>query len=101
MLLTKATVDHPVTTISSNNCLLPPEPVRIPLDRVHSSASLRPGESFELPLLVQAHQLAPFELATLLVFREVRHFNVSDRLLYSPLSHITGRIRSSLLRLSR
>ncbi|KAG8949630.1 hypothetical protein FRC04_008376 [Tulasnella sp. 424] len=62
--------DHPVTTISSNNCLLPPEPVRIPLDRVHSSASLRPGESFELPLLVQAHQLAPFELATLLVFRE-------------------------------
>ncbi|KAG8910809.1 hypothetical protein FRC00_007502 [Tulasnella sp. 408] len=62
--------EQPPSIVSSNNCLLSPEPIRIPLDRVHSSASLRPGESFELPLLIQAHQLAPFELATLLVFRQ-------------------------------
>ncbi|KIO33692.1 hypothetical protein M407DRAFT_231895, partial [Tulasnella calospora MUT 4182] len=77
----KKSVEHPPSVISSNNCLLSPEPIRIPLDQVHSSASLRPGESFELPLLIQAHQLAPFELATLLVFRQ----DASTSIFYSCL----------------
>ncbi|KAG8904219.1 hypothetical protein FRB99_002083, partial [Tulasnella sp. 403] len=57
-------------TIKSNNKLLPPRPIPLPLEKLHGSLSVVPGESFDIPVIVQAHMLKPLELAVLFVFRQ-------------------------------
>ncbi|KAG8982653.1 hypothetical protein FRB90_006642, partial [Tulasnella sp. 427] len=73
--------DNSPSIVSSPNCLLPPDPVQVPLERLHTSDTLCPGESFELPLLLLTHQPNQFELSALLVFRQ----DASSSVFYSCL----------------
>lgn len=59
------------TVIKSPNKLALPSPWHLSLEQLHSKSSISPGESFDIPLIVQAHAVQPFDLAALVVFRQV------------------------------
>ncbi|EJD55548.1 hypothetical protein AURDEDRAFT_155791 [Auricularia subglabra TFB-10046 SS5] len=56
--------------VSSENTLSPPAPVRIPLDLLHGSESLAPGDTCEVPLVVLAPDLGRQDICLLITFRE-------------------------------
>ena len=58
--------------IDSSNCLSSADPLEVPVEKFHHEAILRPGESLELPLVIQGHAPGTLNVASMFVFREVR-----------------------------
>jgi trafficking protein particle complex subunit 8 len=57
--------------INSQNSLNPLEPIKLPLKTSNNQQILSPGDSIELPVLLQVNHLGPQEVKILLLYREV------------------------------
>lgn len=59
------------TSIITTETLDPPKPIRIPLDKIHTSASLEPGESCTFPIILCATGAGSVLVELFFAFREV------------------------------
>ncbi|TBU62053.1 ER-golgi trafficking TRAPP I complex 85 kDa subunit-domain-containing protein [Dichomitus squalens] len=57
-------------TLQSPNSLAPRRPYRIPIERLHSSPQLAPGDEMQLPFILHAAHHGEQDLCILFVFRE-------------------------------
>ena len=58
--------------IISRNSISAPDPVKLPLEKLHGSPILSPSDVTDVPLILHANEVGEQDLCLMLIFREVR-----------------------------